>query len=50
VAIMLATVAVYMWFTFAASERAHRDPTRDERQATRTANTKAIDSLRTSRR
>ena len=32
VAIMLATVVVYMWFTFSASRAAHRHPSRDERQ------------------
>jgi ABC-type transport system involved in Fe-S cluster assembly fused permease/ATPase subunit len=44
VAIMLATVAVYMWFTFAASER--RIAIRREMNDSDTdANTKAIDSL-----
>jgi ATP-binding cassette subfamily B protein len=44
VAIVLATVAVYMWFTFAASER--RIAIRREMNESDTdANTKAIDSL-----
>jgi ATP-binding cassette subfamily B protein len=44
VAIMLATVAIYMWFTFAASER--RIAIRREMNDSDTdANTKAIDSL-----
>ena len=44
VAIMLATVAVYMWFTFSASER--RIAIRREMNDSDTeANTKAIDSL-----
>ncbi len=44
VAIMLATVALYMWFTFAASER--RIAIRREMNDSDTeANTKAIDSL-----
>ncbi len=32
VAIMLATVVAYMWFTFSASRAAHRHPPRDERK------------------
>ncbi|HEX7532875.1 MAG TPA: ABC transporter ATP-binding protein/permease, partial [Methyloceanibacter sp.] len=44
VAIMLATVAVYMWFTFAASER-RISIRREMNDSDADANTKAIDSL-----